>query len=277
MLFAVALSLSAGGECPASSISFVGHATAANGHSLAATAHFELTHATNLRVTLINSSDQSYGGVNGSATLANLLTSLVFETDPSQLAVNPLRAATGTTVVQGGAARFTVAAGPLDVMAVAAPVGLDADPSVNVVNRNRGGWAYGRPIGLAPDAISLGVVSPARLDPTPTFGIINDEYAGHGADGLTRYRLVRDTVAFDFAVVAGFDINDIHDVRFVYGIDGNGITFSGFAQLGGVAGLPVPGALVLVGTGLAPLAWVAAHRRRPRVLGLTAEKVRVTA
>jgi hypothetical protein len=262
-LIAAGLCLAGGGASRASSISFVGQATGANGHRLAAAAHFELTDATNLRVTLTNTSNQAYGGANGSATLASLLTSLVFETDPSQLAINPLRAATAASVVQGGVARFTVTAGPHDVMAVAVPVGLDADPSAAAVNRNRGGWASAPPTGPDDGTINLGVVSPGRLDPTPIFGIINDEYAGQGADGLTRFRLVRDAVAFDFAVVAGFDLNDIHDVRFVYGLDGNGPSFGGIAQLGGVPSLPVPGALVLLGTGLAPMGWFAARRRRP--------------
>lgn len=266
MLFVAALTaapfLCAPVVCRASSISFAGQSAGPSGHALAASARFELTSPTLLRVTLTNTSDQQYGGAFGNARLTDVLTSLMFDTDPSQLALNPLQSATGAAVVQGRVQNFSVSAGPQNVLALAPGGGLDANPDGNSINRNGAGWAYASPSGPALGTIGLGIVSPARLDPTPVFGIVNDEYAGNGADGLTRYRLVRDTVEFEFAVVSGFDINDIHNVRFVYGIGGNGSVLGGIAQQGGTPSVPVPGALVLVMTGLAPIG-LTRLRRRP--------------
>jgi len=237
-----------GTAAPAAPVSFVGSgANPASNHALAAVASFELTSATNLHVVLRNTSLQAYGGANGNAVPSDVLTAIFFDTNPSLLAANPLVSAVASALVTGSGGGFSVTNGPINVL----------HPAV------AGGWDYNVASPQGVGTVGLGIFNlpgGAQLG----YGIMNSLYVGDGNGGVTGNLLARDTVEFDFTVVSGFDVNDIHNVIFQYGTSLNEPRLNGTLQ-GGVP-TPVPPALVMVATGLAPLglAW---RRRRESAVG----------
>jgi len=207
---------------------------------LAAAVSFELTSATNLHVVLRNTSTQTYGGANGDAVPSDVLTALFFDTNPSMLASNPLVSAVASSIVTGTGGGFTVTNGPINVQ----------HPAV------AGGWDYNAPSPQGVGTVGLGIFNlpgGAQLH----YGIVNNLYAGNGNGGVTSRDLIRDTVEFDFTVISGFDINDIHNVVFQYGTNLNEPRLFGTPP----GAVPVPGGLALAATGLLPLG-LARWRRR---------------
>jgi hypothetical protein len=241
--FAVVIALVGFGAARAAPITFVASGVnPESNHSLAASASFELTSATNLRVVLRNTSLQTYGGANGNAVPTDVLTALFFDTNPSLLASNPLVSAVASSIVTGSGGGFTVTNGPINVQ----------HPAV------AGGWDYNAPSPQGVGTVGLGIFNlpgGAQLH----YGIVNSLYAGNGNGGVTSRDLIRDTVEFDFTVVAGFNLNDIHNVEFQYGTSLSAPRLFGTPPGGGV--VPVPGGLVLAATGLLPLG-VARWRRQ---------------
>lgn len=227
-------------------ITFSGGITSGvNGHLLAASATFDMTSSTNVRLTLTNTSTQTYGGSNGFAVPSDLLTAVYFNVAPSALAANPLTSAVASQVVTGDTSTFHVTATNLNVLS----------PPYN------GGWGFtlnAPPQGVGTAGLGNFQVGGGQQFP---FGIINSQYVGNGNPAMQGALLTRDTIVFDFTVIDPFFLSNIGDVVFQYGTSTSEPSFTGQLLLPTV---PVPGTLVLAASGLFSLGIGGGIRRRFR-------------
>jgi hypothetical protein len=244
------------GGSRAGPVIFTGSGTQ-NGFLNQAKVEFDLS-GTDLTVTLTNTSPQLFNKNTGGTDMlqaTNVLSGVLFDIagNPT-LTVGNAKLASGSSMLNTGSATDTSASGwgfgtPSGGSFNGQAYGIEAFGGISVP-MGKGNFANSN---TAPN-------SAVKLDGID-YGVVGSGYvAGTGNDHLPTTPFEQTAEVFHFTVPSGFDLSNINNVSFQYGTSNGEAAFVGTPPP--QQPTPEPGALTLLGIGIAGLGGCAWRRRR---------------